>query len=211
MDAWDMVDAERTEFADLADSLTPQQWDKPSLCTAWKVRDVVAHCIEGATLTTGGGLKLAAKHGFRINKMLTEEAKKRGVAPIDELRADLRDTVGRRTTPPGVKPVGLLADETIHQQDIRRALGLPPAIPPGRLRVVLDDFKGYGNGLLPAKKRLKGLHVHATDLDWDAGDPDGAEVSGTGEAVLMALAGRPAALDDLTGPGVATLRERITT
>ena len=28
---------------------------------------------------------------------------------------------------------------------------------------------------------------------------------------LMALAGRPAALDDLTGPGVATLRERITT
>jgi hypothetical protein len=35
------------------------------------------------------------------------------------------------------------------------------------------------------------------------------EVSGTGEALLMAIAGRPDALDELDGEGLATLRERL--
>ena len=26
MDTWEMIDAERTEFADLCDTLTPEQW-----------------------------------------------------------------------------------------------------------------------------------------------------------------------------------------
>ena len=33
--------------------------------------------------------------------------------------------------------------------------------------------------------------------------------AGPGEALLMAMAGRPAALADLTGQGVETLRERL--
>ena len=40
MDVWECVDAERTEFADLCTTLTPEQWDAPSLCGAWRVRDV---------------------------------------------------------------------------------------------------------------------------------------------------------------------------
>jgi uncharacterized protein (TIGR03083 family) len=211
MDTWEMVDAERTELADLADSLTPQQWDAPSLCTAWKVRDVVAHCVEGATESKGTTIVKAIKYGLRVETMLEKEAQKRGATPTDELRVELRESVGERKTPPGVNTEALLTDEVVHQQDVRRVLGLPRAIPEDRLGVVLDSIKGSGASYLPAKKRLKGLHVRATDLDWDAGDRDGAEVSGPGEAVLMALAGRPAALDDLTGPGLATLRERITT
>ena len=42
---------ERTELADLLDTLTPEQWDAPSLCTGWRVRDVTAHLVEGATMT----------------------------------------------------------------------------------------------------------------------------------------------------------------
>lgn len=51
------------------------------------------------------------------------------------------------------------------------------------------------------------LRLTATDLDWATGD--GAEVLGPGEALLMAMAGRPHALDDLDGPGMATLRRRV--
>jgi len=205
-----MVDAERTEFADLVDTLTPQQWDASSLCTAWKVRDVVAHVTQGGTVNTGESMKQMVKYGFRLNKLLTEEAKKDGQATSDELRANLRGTVGSRTTPPFTKAEGMLADEVIHQQDVRRAIGIPRQVPTERLRVVLDDIKGYNNVLIPAKKRLKGLHLKATDLDWEFGDPEGAEVSGPGEALMMAISGRSAALADLTGPGVAQLRERIT-
>ena len=125
MDTWDMVDAERTDFADLTDSLTPQQWTAQSLCTAWKVRDVVAHVTQGATVGTGESIKQMVKYGFRINKLLTEEAKKGGAEPTDELRTNLRATVGSRVTQPGVKPPGILLDEVVHQQDIRRAIGVP--------------------------------------------------------------------------------------
>jgi uncharacterized protein (TIGR03083 family) len=209
MDTWKMVDDERTDLADLTDSLTPEQWDAPTLCTAWKVRDVVAHVTEGATLTGGKTIVTAAKYGFRINKMLNDEAIKGGVAPIEDLRTDWRATVGVRRTPPGVKAAGLLSDELIHQQDIRRALGVPRRIPEDRLRVVLDETAKTGASFLPAKKRIKGLHLRATDIDWASGDAGSAEVAGPGEALLMAMAGRPVALADLTGAGVETLRARI--
>ena len=209
MDTWKMVDDERTDLADLTESFTSEQWDAPTLCTAWKVRDVVAHVTEGATLTGGKTIVTAAKYGFRINKMLNDEAIKGGVAPIEDLRTHLRATVDMRRTPPGVKAAGLLSDELIHQQDIRRALGVPRRIPEERLRVVLDETAKTGASFLPAKKRIKGLHLRATDIDWASGDAGSAEVAGPGEAVLMALAGRPVALDDLPGPGVEMLRARI--
>ena len=209
MDTWEMVDAERTELADLTDTLTPEQWDAPSLCTAWKVRDVVAHVTEGAAMGNAKALITAAKYGFRINKMLNDEAIKDGAAPIEDLRSSMRATPGMRSTPPGVKAAGALSDELIHQQDIRRSLGIPRQIPQDRLRVVLDETAKTSAGFLPAKKRIKGLHLRATDLDWQAGGTDGAEVSGPGEALLMAMAGRPAALEDLSGPGVDSLRTRM--
>ncbi len=36
---------ERQEFADLLDTLSLQQWQTPTLCGDWTVRDVVAHTI----------------------------------------------------------------------------------------------------------------------------------------------------------------------
>ena len=59
-----------------------------------------------------------------------------------------------------------------------------------------------------AAKRLRGLRLAATDLDWTTGD--GPIVEGPGEALLMAMAGCPAALPELSGPGTPTLAERIT-
>jgi len=35
--------AERETFAGLLERLTAQQWDAPSLCAGWTVRDVAAH------------------------------------------------------------------------------------------------------------------------------------------------------------------------
>ena len=39
----EMARAEREEFAALLEELTPQQWDGPTLCEKWRVRDVVAN------------------------------------------------------------------------------------------------------------------------------------------------------------------------
>jgi hypothetical protein len=64
-----------------------------------------------------------------------------------------------------------------------------------------------GAPTLPSKGNAKGLRLVATDVDWTAGD--GPEVTGPGEAILMAAAGRTDALDDLSGDGLATLRNRV--
>ena len=98
-----------------------------------------------------------------------------------------------------------LTDGTIHHQDIRRALGMPRTIPEERLVPVLDF--SLGAPTLPSKSNRRGLKLAATDVDWSTGD--GPEVCGTGEALLMAVAGRPAALGELEGEGLATLRSRV--
>ena len=60
---------------------------------------------------------------------------------------------------------------------------------------------------MPNKKRIAGLKLQATDLDWTHGE--GPVVTGSGEALLMAIAGRKAALADLGGEGKDTLASRL--
>ena len=66
-------------------------------------------------------------------------------------------------------------------------------------------FKG-SNLVIGSKKRVAGLKLNATDADWTHGD--GPEVSGPMISLLMAMTGRKAAIDDLKGEGVETLRSR---
>ena len=51
------------------------------------------------------------------------------------------------------------------------------------------------------------LRFEATDIDWSGGD--GAVVTGPAEALLMAISGRPAALEDLSGDGLEELTSRF--
>ena len=98
-------------------------------------------------------------------------------------------------------------DHLVHNQDIRRPTGKPRTIPESRLRRALDIAHGTGNPMFNPKKHVAGLRLRATDVDWTAGD--GPEVAGPGEALVMAAAGRSAALADLKGDGFDVLTERI--
>jgi hypothetical protein len=51
------------------------------------------------------------------------------------------------------------------------------------------------------------VRLVATDLDWNHGD--GPEVTGPAEALLMAMAARSDAFNQLTGPGKELLAQRI--
>jgi uncharacterized protein (TIGR03083 family) len=97
-------------------------------------------------------------------------------------------------------------DHLIHQQDIRRPLGRPRSIAPDRLVAALDALPRIG-GLLKSKKRMAGLRWRATDVDWAFGD--GPEIAGPAESLVLLSSGRPAPIDDVSGDGVAPLRERL--
>jgi len=71
---------------------------------------------------------------------------------------------------------------------------------------VADFYKG-SNLLIGAKNRIAGLTMTATDTDWSTGS--GPEVRGPMLSLVMAMTGRSAALADLSGEGLDTLRARI--
>lgn len=98
-----------------------------------------------------------------------------------------------------------LVDGLIHQQDIRRPLEMPRAIPAERLlpalrcALIAPVIRGFW--------RVRGVRLVATDLDWSAGI--GPEVRGSAEALLMAIAGRGSVLGELCGPGQRKLADRL--
>lgn len=200
-----MARDEREDFAALLAELSPDQWEQPSLCKRWRVRDVVAHVLSYDELSRWGLVKRFAKGGFlphRVNAVGVAEYAPRSPAQLTEL---MRVCIQPRGLTAGFGGMIALVDGMIHQQDIRRALGIPRTIPQERLRAVLNYAL-----TVPAVRgahHSRGVRLVATDMDWTHGK--GPEVHGTGEALLMAMAARPDALNDLAGPGKSILAQRI--
>lgn len=204
MDTMRLARDERADLADFLAGLTPQQWERPTLCTAWTVRDVVAHVISYDELSTRG---LAAR--FARGWLLPDRINAVGVSAHaghdpQELLALLKQHLEPRGLTAGFGGRIALVDGLIHHQDIRRPLAAPREIPADRLRAALDFARIVP--LIRAYPRIRGLRLVATDLDWTSGR--GPEVRGPGEALLMAMAGRPGAAAELTGAGQPTLAAR---
>jgi uncharacterized protein (TIGR03083 family) len=202
---FDMARAERADFAAFLATLTPAQWQAATLCPGWSVKDVVAHVISYEELDVVGLIKRFAKgRVIRANEVGVEDYSHR---TPDQLVAFLETHLEPRGLTAGFGGMIALVDATIHHQDIRRPLGLPRMIPPDRLRRVLQLLPP--NPRLGVPWRIRGLRFRATDIDWEFGR--GREITGPGEALMMALAGRPSAVDDLSGAGVPVLASRMAT
>ena len=202
------------ETADLADYVTglPEaDWDHDSLCAGWRVRDVIGHMCVGHTEPLGSILVQVAKHRFDIDagSAVASRAFADAHTPV-ELAAIFGD-VATSHTRKGISRLipskAGFTDHLVHHQDIRRPLGQPRAIPEDRLVAALDSLTQSLGGSMPARKRLRGLRVTATDVDWTHGD--GPEVRGPAEAIVLAALGRDVALADLEGDGVVRLGELI--
>jgi uncharacterized protein (TIGR03083 family) len=197
-----MARAERADIADFLATLTPEQWDGPTLCSEWTVRDVVAHMFSYEDLSPFALVRRLAKGAGGANAVGVAELRDRNP---EELIALVRGHLEPSGLTAGFGGRIALTDGTIHHQDIRRPLGLTREIPADRLRVVLDFAKGAPT--IKAKPRVQGLTLQATDLDWTTGE--GPLVEGPAESLLMAIAGRSGVTAELSGPGVETLARRI--
>jgi uncharacterized protein (TIGR03083 family) len=60
---------ERAAFAAFLATLSPQQWQAPTLCTRWRVRDVVAHVISYDELDARGLLAHVVRGRFRPDQV----------------------------------------------------------------------------------------------------------------------------------------------
>lgn len=203
-DVWTDVQQEREALLVLLERLTPDEWNEPSLCAEWKVRDVVGHMVSETTLTISKVLKGMITSGFRINRFIATDARQRGSLPIPELVEGFRAAVPTRTHLPGLSSLSMLEDIVIHSLDIRRPLLQNYAVPEGRLVLVAQDL--WGSRFFSGHKLFRNLQVTATDEDWSAGR--GPAVTGPIEGLVLAMSGRLAGLEELQGEGLETVRER---
>lgn len=204
---WSLIHAERYALAaDLA-GLTGEQWATRSLCDRFTVREVLAHLTAGASLSPVRWMAGVMRCRFDFDRQVAMRlAEQLGSTP-DETLARFRRVITSTTKAP-VPTVAMLGETIVHSEDIRRPLGIHRDHPMDTLTEVAAYYQG-SNLVLPAKNRIHGLRLTATDGPFSTGS--GPVVSGRTLALIMAMAGRALYCDELDGEGSAILRERCAT
>lgn len=128
-DLWALIHPGRQALLNDVAGLSDEQWNTPSLCAAWTVRDTLAHLTSGAKITQGSYLGAWVRAGFRFNAMNEKGiVAQRGSTPADTLAA-FRSQLTATTHPPG--PLQAMVSELVlHSEDIRRPLGITHAYTP---------------------------------------------------------------------------------
>ena len=202
-DYWSAVSQLRLAVADLLETLTPQEWERPSLCAGWRVRDVAGHLSLVPTITTWDMVRAAPRGRFNPHHVNTLLARQYADRPTRAIVERIREHAGERRTARVLDVRDSLFDVVVHSQDIAMPLGRTLEVPVHSARAGLDRVWEMG-WPFRAKRRLSGLRLSATDADWTVGD--GPAVEGTALALLLLLTGRTeAAAPMLTGSGVASI------
>ena len=201
-DMWTTIAGERGALADDLPQLPTEKWATGSLCEAWTVEQVLAHMTSTAQMTPPKFFAGFMVSGFNFPKFAEDGIQTyTGATPAETLerfRAQQHST----KSPPGPR-VTWLGETIIHAEDIRRPLGIQHDYPADAVQQVLDFYKN-SDTLIRAKSRIAGLSLRATDSSWTHGS--GPLVEGPQMSLLMAMTGRKAALEDLSGEGLETFR-----
>ncbi|MFC7597465.1 maleylpyruvate isomerase family mycothiol-dependent enzyme [Terrabacter sp. GCM10028922] len=204
--SWQVVVSQRLAIADLLAGLSEADWEQPSLCAGWRVRDVAAHVTLIPLAPSPGSLlnDFAKAHG-NYARFNTLASRRRAARTPTQLVQDLRTTAESRSVPWPANPANVLWDILVHAQDIAIPLGIDFPTPPdagaaaaNRIWELRWPFS-FG-----AKRRLGSFTLKATDADWTIGA--GPEIAGPISAILLILTGRTeAAIPLLTGEGARCL------
>lgn len=185
--------AQRAGMVEVLDKLSEVEWDKPSLCEGWRVREVVAH-ITMPYRHSGRTVLSAMLRGRGKFDIAADRLARRDTAEnsSSELLDCLRQNVDHRWKPPSGGQLGALSHDVIHGLDITEALGLAPVSPPERVVHVLRSPK-----LARAfKVDLTGYELVATDADYRHGEGESLRLTATD--LLLVCTGRrlPSAMSD---------------
>jgi uncharacterized protein (TIGR03083 family) len=203
-DLMPMVHAERHSLASFLDTLTPEQWKAPTWCDKWNVQEVVGHLTAAGNITAPHFFSGFIRSGFNFDTFVEGDVRTFAAGTPSEVRGRFDSILDSNRKPPGPAYVAL-GEIMVHSEDIRRALGTSGDHPAIHLTTLAELYKKTG-APLHAKRRLEGLRLVATDVDWSTGS--GPEVQGPCMSLILAMVGRTGALADCEGAGVDTIRSR---
>ncbi|MGN9912136.1 maleylpyruvate isomerase family mycothiol-dependent enzyme [Phytohabitans sp. LJ34] len=204
-ESWRVIAGQRRALADLLEGLSPDEWERPSLCAGWRVRDVAAHIAMAPQVLSVRTMAVEAlRAGGRFHRLNHDVAVRHAESrPTGRLVAELREHADSRRLPVVTSYRNILFDILVHGQDIAVPLGRAHPMPLAAASAGASRVWSMGWPFW-ARRRLRGVRLVATDVEWSAGA--GAEVDGPIGALLLLLTGRVStALPHLTGPGVPTL------
>jgi uncharacterized protein (TIGR03083 family) len=210
---WSAIDGQRGRVADLLESLTDEQWEHPSLCDGWTVRDVGAH-LTLQQMSLAQAVRLALRNprqALDVNRIIRESSRKQARAlSTKAIVAAIRATVGRHRHNPGVTHRTTLVDILVHGMDIAIPLNLHLEIPADAAAEAAAQVRssaGTTKNRVFRDLSMRRFELLATDFPWSTGD--GPEIRGPIRALLLLLTGRPVGLADVTGPGADVLRRQL--
>jgi uncharacterized protein (TIGR03083 family) len=186
---WAHIDEQRADLADFLDTLAPEQWEAPSLCPGWAVRNVAAHITHSTTNWAKLSLELL-RSGLRFNALTLRMGREDQRTP-EEITAAMRAMVGGRRRPPGTAVADPLMDVLVHGQDIAVPLGIGRKMPIPAAVIAADRVWKMGFPF-HARKRFPNVTFTATDADFSVGK--GEQVRAPVQDILMTLSGRRAGL-----------------
>lgn len=195
----EQIAAERRELARVFAAFTPEQWNSPSLCDGWRVREVAAHMSTGFRYSTARTVLELARSGGRLHRMADRIARRDAAAMSErELSAAMADHADHPWRPPVGGRIAALAHDAVHGLDITVALGLPGRLPLPRATALLTALTPRSLRFFGA--RLDGVRLVATDTGWSYGAGQ-LTVAGRAEHLLLVAYGRRLPEGLLTGPG----------
>jgi uncharacterized protein (TIGR03083 family) len=191
------VVAERREQVDLYSSLTEEEWDLPSLCAGWRVREVLAH----TTMPFRYSLLRVAWEIAKARGSFDRMADRRARIDAQQLSSaqlweSLRDNIEHPWSPPGGGPLGALSHDVIHGLDVSTPLGLDHHASADRVGMVLAGLRPRNVAFFGVD--LDGVQLRATDIDWSYGS--GTPLHGRAQDLLLLLCGRRVGAGRLEGP-----------
>jgi uncharacterized protein (TIGR03083 family) len=189
------VAAEFASLADLLQDATPAQWDTPSLCDGWRVREVVAHVTMPARYSEQEFMAELQRCGFDFTRLSNEMAARDAGLPATELVASLRSEIMQHWKPPGGGYHRALTHVVIHGLDATVPLGVRHP-PDEALRVVLHHLTSDGDSARFGVS-IEDRCLRATDLDWSYGS--GAPLNAAAADLALAMCGRVVPAQRLAG------------
>jgi uncharacterized protein (TIGR03083 family) len=194
------VTAQRRAFGDVLEGLPESDWNAPSLCSGWRVREVVAHMTMPFRYAAPRFLGEMVRSRFDFARMADRVARRDARAPIGTLLDGWRTNEDHPWKPPGGGLEGALTHDVVHGLDITIPLGIEHPVSEQALHVVLDHAT-TPLSLKHSGLDLTGIRLEADDLDWGFGH--GEPLRGRARYLLMVLMDRRLPAESLSGPATA--------
>lgn len=205
MRLWALAHEERAALAEDLAGLSPGDWQHETLCSMWDVEYVVAHLTAAASMNQWQWMRSMLGARFRPDvhnlRRLHEHLGDTPEGTLTRFRAVINSSVA-----PSSDTAAYLGEVIVHAQDIRYPLAIS-RVPSLAALTPVAEFFARRDFAVASRTIARGLRLTADDGPFAAGA--GLQVTGSTLALIMVMAGRPAYLQELQGPGVSVLRDRL--